>query len=155
MERRGMKKEGAVGLLLIVIIIVIAILMFRPKGLESALGSGFDPAAVTQATVTLTPAAGGDTRTATVSSDSEDFAQLLAVLQGASYSRTHTKEEGITLDYVVDITFTGGEGESWAYHCQGGKLMQAGVIDNLKTYQISDGQTTQQKILDYCLTLAE
>ena len=42
MARQGMKKEGAVGLILIAIIIVVAVLAFRPKGLEAALGGGFD-----------------------------------------------------------------------------------------------------------------
>lgn len=155
MERKGMKKEGAIGLILIAIIVVVAVLGFRPKGLESALGGGFDPANVAQVTITLTPAAGGDPLTATLAGNGEEFAHLLAVLQDPSYSRTNTKDDQITLDYLVDITFTDGAEGSWSYHCQGGKLMQAGVTDNLKTYQISDGQTTQQKILDYCLTLTE
>ena len=34
---------------------------------------------------------------------------------------------------------------------QGGKLIQAGPTDQTKTYQISGGQATQEKILDFLL----
>ena len=50
-----MKKEGAIGLLLIVVIVVVAILFLRPKDLSAALGDGFAPEAVTAISATLSP----------------------------------------------------------------------------------------------------
>lgn len=154
MARQGMKKEGAVGLILIAVIIVVAVLGFRPKGLESALGSGFTPADVTKIGVVLVPASGDQISTEVLSTD-EEFPKLLAVLQEPSYSRTSAKDDQITLDYQVYISFADDEAWAWRYQFQGGKLIQAGPSDKLKTYQISGGQATQQEILDYCLTLVE
>lgn len=155
MEKKGMKKEGAVGLLLIAIIIVLAVLLFRPKGLESALGGGFVPADVEKISVTLVPAAGGDPVQYEVASGEEDFPTLLGLLQSASYSRTHSKTGEATLDYQVTIDFEKEGAVAWEYTFQGGRLIQAGPAGKLKTYQISDGQSTQQKILDSLLELAE
>lgn len=155
MARQGMKKEGAVGLILIAIIIVVAVLAFRPKGLEAALGGGFDTAEVTKVTITLTPTAGGEALTAEVPAESEDFAHLLTVIREPNYSRTNTKDDQVAFDYLVDLDFFNEAGETWTLHLQGGRLVQAGPSGKLKTYQISGGQATQQKILDYCLTLME
>ena len=155
MEKKGMKKEGAVGLLLIAIIIVVAVLMFLPKDLESALGSGFAPAEVKKVSVTLTPTAGGDQLTREIPTGDEDFPTVLALLQSPSYSRTHAQENEVTLDYQVSIRFADEEGWAWEYDFSGGKLIQAGTTDKLRSYQISDGQSAQQKILDGLLELVE
>ena len=49
------------------------------------------------------------------------------------------------------LSFATEETWAWTYHFQGGKLIQAGPTDQTKTYQISGGQATQEKILDFLL----
>lgn len=146
-----MKKEGAIGLLLIVVIVVVAILFLRPKDLSAALGDGFAPEAVTAISATLSPAAGGEEITLDIPAGEEAFGQLLALLQEPSYSRTFTKDDQISLDYVVYLRFANEETWAWSYQFQGGKLIQAGPAGETKTYQISGGQATQERILDFLL----
>ncbi len=129
------------GLLLMAVVVVLAVVFLRPKGLDAALGDGFSPEEVTAVSATLSPAAGGE----------EDFGQLLALLQEPSYSRTFTKDDQIALDYVVYLSFATEETWAWTYQFQGGKLVQAGPAGETKTYQISGGQATQERILDFLL----
>lgn len=148
-----MKKEGAIGLLLIAVIVVVAILFLRPKDLSAALGDGFAPEAVTAISATLSPVTtGGEEITLDFPAGEETFGQLLALLQEPSYSRTFAKDDQFTLGYVVYLSFATEETWAWTYHFQGGKLIQAGPTDQTKTYQISGGQATQEKILDFLLT---
>lgn len=144
------KKEGAVGLVLIAIVIVAAVLFFRPKSLESALGKGFVSADVTEISALLVPVAGEETTVEILSTD-EAFPSLLALLQEPTYSFTFSKQEAVTLDAQVTLTLATRQGEVWEYHFQGGKRIEAGVPEARKTYQISGGQESQQKILDFLL----
>lgn len=146
-----MKPEGAVGLLLIAVVVVLAVVFLRPKGLDATLGDGFSPEEVTAVSATLSPAAGGEEITLDVSAGEEAFGQLLALLQEPSYSRTFTKDDQISLDYVVSLRFANEEAWAWTYQFQGGKLVQAGPTGQVKTYQISGGQATQERILDFLL----
>ncbi len=147
-----MKKEGAIGLLLIVVIVVVAILFLRPKDLSAALGDGFAPEAVTAISATLFPVTtGGEEITLDFPAGEETFGQLLALLQEPSYSRTFAKDDQFTLGYVVYLSFATEETWAWTYQFQGGKLVQAGPTGQTKTYQISGGQATQERILDFLL----
>lgn len=150
-----MKKEGAIGLLLIAIIVVVAILFLRPKDLSAALGDGFAPEAVTAISATLSPVTtGGEEITLDFPVGEETFGQLLALLQEPSYSRTFTSDDQIALGYQVYLSFATEEAWAWSYQFQGGKLIQAGPAGETKTYQISGGQDTQQEILDFLLEQA-
>ena len=150
-----MKKEGAIGLLLIAIIVVVAILGLRPKDLSAALGDGFAPEAVTAISATLSPVTtGGEEITLDFPAGEETFGQLLALLQEPSYSRTFTSDDQIALGYQVYLSFATEEAWAWSYQFQGGKLIQAGPAGETKTYQISGGQDTQQEILDFLLEQA-
>lgn len=147
-----MKKEGAIGLILIAIIVVVAILFLRPKDLSAALGDGFAPDQVTQVTAQVTERMEDQPDvTVTIAAEDEAFPQMLALLQEPSYSRTFSKDEDAYLGAVVSMTLTGSQGQSWEYRFQGGKLIQAGPAGESKTYQISGGQATQQEILDFLL----
>ena len=147
-----MKKEGAIGLLLIAVIVVVAILFLRPKDLSAALGDGFAPEAVTAISATLSPVTtGGEEITLDFPAEEEAFGQLLALLQEPSYSRTFAKDDQFTLGYVVYLSFATEETWAWTYQFQGGKLVQAGPAGETKTYQISGGQATQERILDFLL----
>lgn len=146
-----MKPEGAVGLLLIAVVVVLAVVFLRPKGLDAALGDGFSPEEVTVVSATLSPAAGGEETTLDIPAGEEAFGQLLALLQEPSYSRTFTKDDQISLDYVVYLRFANEETWAWSYQFQGGKLVQAGPAGETKTYQISGGQATQERILVFLL----
>ena len=146
-----MKPEGAVGLLLIAVVVVLAVVFLRPKGLDAALGDGFSPEEVTAVSATLSPAAGGEEITLDIPAGEEAFGQLLALLQEPSYSRTFAKDDQFTLGYVVYLSFATEETWAWTYPFQGGKLIQAGPTDQTKTYQISGGQATQERILDFLL----
>lgn len=150
-----MKKEGAIGLLLIVVIVVVAILFLRPKDLSAALGDGFAPEAVTAISATLSPVTtGGEEITLDFPAGEETFGQLLALLQEPSYSRTFTSDDQIALEYQVYLSFATEEAWAWFYQFQGGKLIQAGPAGETKTYQISGGQDTQQEILEFLLEQA-
>lgn len=150
-----MKKEGAIGLLLIVVIVVVAILFLRPKDLSAALGDGFAPEAVTAISATLSPVTtGGEEITLDFPAGEETFGQLLALLQEPSYSRTFTSDDQIALGYQVYLSFATEEAWAWSYQFQGGKLIQAGPAGETETYQISGGQDTQQEILDFLLEQA-
>ena len=144
-----MKPEEAVGLLLIAVVVVLAVVFLRPKWLDAALGDGFSPEEVTAVSATLSPAAGGEEITLDIPAGEEAFGRLLALLQEPSYSRTFTKDDQIALDYVVYLRFANEE--TWAWTFQGGKLVQAGPTGETKTYQISGGQATQERILDFLL----
>lgn len=146
-----MKPEGAVGLLLIAVVVVLAVVFLRPKGLDAALGDGFSPEEVTVVSATLSPAAGGEEITLDIPAGEEAFGQLLALLQEPSYSRTFTKDDQISLDYVVYLRFANEETWAWSYQFQGDKLVQAGPAGETKTYQISGGQATQERILVFLL----
>lgn len=145
------RKVGAVGLLLIAAVVVIAVVFLRPKGLAAVLGDGFSPERVTAISAILSPATGGTQITLEIPAEEEAFGQLLALLQEPSYSRTFAKDDQFTLGYVVYLSFATEETWAWTYHFQGGKLIQAGPTDQTKTYQISGGQATQEKILDFLL----
>lgn len=146
-----MKPEGAVGLLLIAVVVVLAVVFLRPKGLDAALGDGFSPEEVTAISAILSPATGGTQTTLEIPAEEEAFGRLLALLQEPSYSRTFTKDDQIALDYVVYLRFANEETWAWSYQFQGGKLIQAGPAGETKTYQISGGQATQERILDFLL----
>lgn len=146
-----MKPEGAVGLLLIAVVVVLAVVFLRPKGLDAALGDGFSPEEVTAVSATLSPAAGGEEITLDFPAGEETFGQLLALLQEPSYSRTFTSDDQIALEYQVYLSFAAEEAWAWSYQFQGGKLIQAGPAGETKTYQISGGQDTQERILDFLL----
>ena len=146
---RKRKAEGAVGLLLIAAVVVIAVVFLRPKSLAAVLG--FSPERVTAVSAILSPATGGTQITLEIPAEEEAFGQLLALLQEPSYSRTFAKDDQFTLGYVVYLSFATEETWAWTYHFQGGKLIQAGPTDQTKTYQISGGQATQEKILDFLL----
>lgn len=148
---KKVKPEGAVGLLLIAVVVVLAVVFLRPKGLDAALGDGFSPEEVTVVSATLSPAAGGEEITLDIPAGEEAFGQLLALLQEPSYSRTFTKDDQISLDYVVYLRFANEETWAWSYQFQGGKLVQAGPAGETKTYQISGGQATQERILVFLL----
>ena len=49
------------------------------------------------------------------------------------------------------LSFANEEAWAWTYQFQGGKLVQAGPTGEAKTYQISGGQATQERILDFLL----
>ena len=150
-----MKKEGAIGLLLIAVIVGVAILFLRPKDLSAALGDGFAPEAVTAISATLSPVTtGGEEITLDFPAGEETFGQLLALLQEPSYSRTFTSDDQIALGYQVYLSFATEEAWAWSYQFQGGKLIQAGPAGETKTYQISGGQNTQQEILEFLLEQA-
>ena len=51
-----MKREGAVGLILIAILVVVMLVFLRGKSLEDIMGSGYSQADVTEITATLTGA---------------------------------------------------------------------------------------------------
>jgi hypothetical protein len=54
----------------------------------------------------------------------------------------------------VNILFSDGEIWPWSYDFQADKLVSAGS-GSMKTYQLSGGEESQQKILDFLLPLAE
>ncbi|MEI3276240.1 MAG: hypothetical protein V8R57_00625 [Evtepia sp.] len=49
-----MKREGAVGLILIAILVVVMLVFLRGKSLEDIMGSGYTQADVTEITATVT-----------------------------------------------------------------------------------------------------
>lgn len=148
------KQEGVVGLVLIAIVIVAAVLFFRPKSLESALGKGFVSTDVTEITALLVPV-GGEEITVEILPTDQAFPSLLALLQTPTYSFTFSKQEEAPLNVQVTLTLSNRQGEVWEYHFQGGKLIEAGVPGAWKSYQISGGQESQQKILDFLLEQTE
>lgn len=153
-----MKKEGIVGLVLIAAVIVIAVVFFRPKGLEDALGGGFQAADVTKIGVSLrpvTPEQDEESLYVEIPAGSEEFAKFIALLDDPHYSRTNAGKSGqeITLPYEVRIAFATEEAWAWQYEFFGGKLVYAGPSAKTKAYQITGGQETQEKILDFLLEL--
>ena len=148
-----MKREGAVGLILIAILVVVMLVFLRGKSLEDIMGSGYSQADVTEITATLTGA--DETLTTDFAAGDQGYLDLISLLQEPSYSRTFTSDDSGALDYAVTLTFTGSGDQTWEYAFQGGKLIHAGVTGSPKTYQISGGQDSQQKILDFLLTPAE
>lgn len=143
------------GLVLIAAVIVIAVVFFRPKGLEDALGGGFQAADVTKIGFELYPMQGGDSLYMELPAGDEDFVKLITILDGPRYSRTNAggDKQDITLPYDVKIAFAKDEEWAWEYHFFGGKVMFAGPCGEAKSYQITGGQMTQEKILDFLLEL--
>lgn len=148
-----MKREGAVGLILIAILVVVMLVFLRGKSLEDIMGSGYTQADVTEITATVTGA--DEIMTTDFAAGDQGYLDLISLLQEPSYSRTFTSDDSGALDYAVTLTFTGSGDQTWEYAFQGGKLIHAGVTGSPKTYQISGGQDSQQKILDFLLTRAE
>lgn len=148
-----MKREGAVGLILIAILVVVMLVFLRGKSLEDIMGSGYTQADVTEITATVTGA--DEIMTTDFAAGDQGYLDLISLLQEPSYSRTFTSDDSGALDYAVTLTFTGSGDQTWEYAFQGGKLIHAGVTGSPKTYQISGGQDSQQKILDFLLTPAE
>ena len=148
-----MKREGAVGLILIAILVVVMLVFLRGKSLEDIMGSGYTQADVTEITATVTGA--DEIMTTDFAAGDQGYLDLISLLQEPSSSRTFTSDDSGALDYAVTLTFTGSGDQTWEYAFQGGKLIHAGVTGRPKTYQISGGQDSQQKILDFLLTQAE
>lgn len=150
-----MKREGAVGLILIAILVVVMLVFLRGKSLEDIMGSGYTQADVTEITATLIPNNQSQSLSCQFAAGDQGYLDLISLLQEPSYSRTFTSDDSGALDYAVTLTFTGSGDQTWEYAFQGGKLIHAGVTGGPKTYQISGGQDSQQKILDFLLTQAE
>ena len=146
------------GARLVVILLFLAgfgmILMFMPKDFSKAMGNGFDISQVEQIMVTLSPVEGDETLTVTLNQGEEEYVDLITLLQEPTYSRTSSKSDEISLDYWVNILFSDGEIWPWSYDFQADKLVSAGS-GYMKTYQLSGGEESQQKILDFLLPLAE
>ena len=145
------------GARLVVILLFLAgfgmILMFMPKDFSKAMGDGFDISQVEKIEATLIPV-GGESLKVTLNQGEEEYVDLITLLQEPTYSRTSSKSDEITLDYWVNILFSDGEIWPWSYDFQADKLVSAGSA-SVKTYQLSDGEESQQKILDFLLPLAE
>lgn len=146
------------GARLVVILLFLAgfgmILLFMPKDFSKAMGDGFDISQVEQIQVTLVPVEGDETLTVTLNQGEEEYVDLITLLQEPTYSRTSSKSDEISLDYWVKILFSDGEIWPWSYDFQADKLVSAGS-GSMKTYQLSGGEESQQKILDFLLPLAE
>ena len=146
------------GARLVVILLFLAgfgmILLFMPKDFSKAMGDGFDISQVEQIMVTLVPVEGDETLTVTLNQGEEEYVDLITLLQEPNYSRTSSKSDEISLDYWVCLLFSDGEIWPWSYDFQADKLVSAGS-GSMKTYQLSGGEETQQKILDFLLPLAE
>ena len=146
------------GARLVVILLFLAgfgmILLFMPKDFSKAMGDGFDISQVEQIQVTLVPVEGEGTLTVTLNQGEEEYVDLITLLQEPTYSRTSSKSDEISLDYWVNILFSDGEIWPWSYDFQADKLVSAGS-GSMKTYQLSGGEESQQKILDFLLPLAE
>ena len=146
------------GARLVVILLFLAgfgmILLFMPKDFSKAMGDGFDISQVEQIMVTLEPVEGDEVLTVTLNQGEEEYVDLITLLQEPTYSRTSSKSDEISLDYWVNILFSDGEIWPWSYDFQADKLVSAGS-GSMKTYQLSGGEETQQKILDFLLPLAE
>lgn len=146
------------GVRLVVILLFLAgfgmILLFMPKDFSKAMGDGFDISQVEQIMVTLVPVKGDGTLTVTLNQGEEEYVDLITLLQEPTYSRTSSKSDEISLDYWVNILFSDGEIWPWSYDFQADKLVSAGS-GSMKTYQLSGGEESQQKILDFLLPLAE
>lgn len=146
------------GVRLVVILLFLAgfgmILLFMPKDFSKAMGDGFDISQVEQIMVTLVPVEGDGTLTVTLNQGEEEYVDLITLLQEPTYSRTSSKSDEISLDYWVNILFSDGEIWPWSYDFQADKLVSAGS-GSMKTYQLSGGEESQQKILDFLLPLAE
>ena len=147
-----MKPEEAVGLLLIAVVVVLAVVFLRPKGLDAALGDGFSPEEVTAVSATLSPAAGGEEITLDIPAGGGGLrpatgpspgAQLLPHLHQGRPDRLGLR--GVSPfcqrgNVGLDLSVPGGA--SWSRPAPTGET---------KTYQISGGQTTQERILDFLL----
>jgi len=131
------------------------ILLFMPKDFSKVMGAGFDISQVEKIEVDILPTEGKEPVEMTLEQGEEEYVDLITLLQEPTYSRTSSKSDEITLDCQVFLSFADSEAWGWSYQFQGGKLVQAGPSDDMKTYQISGGEATQQAILDYLLTLAE
>ena len=146
------------GARLVVILLFLAgfgmILLFMPKDFSKAMGDGFDISQVEKIEASLIPV-GGEAIQVTLNQGEEEYVDLITLLQEPNYSRTSSKSDEITLDYQVYISFADSESWGWSYEFMGGKLVSVGPSDDMKTYQISGGEESQQKILDFLLPLAE
>lgn len=106
-----MKREGAVGLILIAILVVVMLVFLRGKSLEDIMGSGYTQADVTEITATLTGA--DETLTTDFAAGDQGYLDLISLLQEPSYSRTFTSDDSGALDYAVTLTFTGSGDQTW------------------------------------------
>ena len=100
-----MKREGAVGLILIAILVVVMLVFLRGKSLEDIMGSGYTQADVTEITATVTGA--DEIMTTDFAAGDQGYLDLISLLQEPSYSRTFTSDDSGALDYAVTLTFTG------------------------------------------------
>lgn len=116
-----MKREGAVGLILIAILVVVMLVFLRGKSLEDIMGSGYTQADVTEITATLTPNNQSQSLSCQFAAGDQGYLDLISLLQEPSYSRTFTSDDSGALDYAVTLTFTGSGDQTWEYAFQGGQ----------------------------------
>ena len=143
--------------LVVVLLFLMAfgmIFLFMPKEFTTAMGSDFDISQVEKIEANLIPVEGEPLKV-TLNQGEEEYVDLITLLQEPNYSRTSSKSDEITLGYQVYISFADSESWGWSYEFMGGKLVQTGPSTDMKTYQISGGEESQQKILDFLLPLAE
>ncbi|MDY3014342.1 MAG: hypothetical protein SOR61_03975 [Evtepia sp.] len=145
-----MKKEGVIGFLLIALVIIVAVVFFRPKGLEAAMGDGFQLSRITKVEAALHPAEGGEVLTVQLQAGEEGFADLLTLLNQPSYAFTFSRpQETPTLPYLCVLSLFDQESDQvWEVTFQGGSLLSLGPTGQTRTHKSSDGQANQQAILD-------
>lgn len=107
---KKLSRKHKIALVELVVILAVAVYFFFPRPLSSALGSGFDPDAVTGVQVDLT-AFGGEAergRTLSLSPDDPAWEELLSLLSSKWYCPTTWRgaARNVTLDYTVQITIS-------------------------------------------------
>lgn len=155
-----MKDRNPVNTLIVLGLLIltgIALLMFRPKSFEAAMGDGFNPDRMETATAVLVPAEGGETVEADFLSGTVEYVDLIRLLAEPDYSRTHGKPSSVeeTADYTLELTFTDRAGHAWDCQYYGENKFFLGRAGQEKVYQLSGGTETPEAVLDYLLEAAD
>ena len=154
---KKLSRKHKIALVELVVILAVAVYFFFPRPLSSALGSGFDPDAVTGVQVDLT-AFGGEAergRTLSLSPDDPAWEELLSLLSSKWYCpySLEGSSRNVTLDYTVQITISQPEAV-FRYSLTGDKAIDlaAGAEGNRgRSFQVTDSQAFQQSVLDFLL----
>ena len=146
---KKLSRKHKIALVELVVILAVAVYFFFPRPLSSALGSGFDPDAVTGVQVDLT-AFGGEAergRTLSLSPDDPAWEELLSLLSSKWYCPYYLEgsSRNVTLsqpEAVFRYSLTGDKAIDLAAGAEGNRG---------RSFQVTDSQAFQQSVLDFLL----
>lgn len=151
---KKLSRKHKIALIELALVLLIALYFFAPRPLSLAMGSGFDPAQVTEIQVNLMTFSEDNKPERTLLLDRSDPAaqEVLDRLSGKWYFPYYVEGDSrqVTLDYTAKLTFSQPEGD---YCCTitGDRAIDMDRTGASHSYQVAGSEEFQRSLLDFLL----